>query len=64
MELQLPVLVPGTQGRWALPKLSMVGSWGETVMMKAAVSVLGQGGKMEGHAGNELAESSRDPDIG
>lgn len=38
MELQLPVLVPGTQGRWALPKLSVVGSWGETVMMKAVVS--------------------------
>ena len=34
-------------------KLGIVGNWGETLMIKAAESVLGQGGTIKGHLGGQ-----------
>lgn len=46
------------------PKLGMMGSSGEALTRKAAMSVLGQGGNTEGHLGDELAEFPCGPGIG
>lgn len=34
-------------------QLGIVGNWGETLMIKAAESVLGQGGTIKGHLGGQ-----------